>query len=578
MLKDIVINVKQNRNFILILCLIFTCSFTLTLSKGSVDLELYEKWRYEKRSYILGILDLNADGLDEILINSPDENSLVCLNYAGEEIWRYPILENPSLVHGNLSMDICSEIVVTSTIRKPIQSTLISCLNYKGDLLWEKTIDFDILEPLDILDFDNDNQKEIVLIGEESVYTFDEVGSIKYLAELGNEIIQDLYYHYARELPLIIDYLNDEVYDLLFKIDDSFLCYNLTGYLFWNYTIVEPGSEDRWVKLGPVASDFTGDGEIEIFCLYLVEESKLEAIKVLQLNTSGSEILKKEIIFTFFWDKITSLRDVNSDGILDFVIVSHQDGLHCVSVNSSLVWSDKEIIDWCCPNIDLLIFDLFGDNRTEIIANMYNDPEGITILDSEGNLLEEGLYPDNKWRIKAFMDFDLDGFNDFLLEENGRVCCYGIITDKSKLTERGYEFNSLIQNYRYIDQDFDYLSDMHETIYNCSISDSDTDNDKFLDGWELNVGLNPLLEDSNLDSDNDGLSNFEEISEYHTSIFLSDSDGDGISDINDKNEIKTLGEASFNIFSVVVLSSVIVILVITRVKKKNFEVKKIDKQ
>ncbi|MBY9001922.1 MAG: hypothetical protein KGD64_13470, partial [Candidatus Heimdallarchaeota archaeon] len=110
----------------MILLLVFTYWSSSFLTAVDVDLVFYKKWSYENTSNILSILDTNADGLYEILINSPNENSLVCLNYAGKELWKYPILDNPSVVHGNISKSICDEIVVVSSIKIPIHSTLIS--------------------------------------------------------------------------------------------------------------------------------------------------------------------------------------------------------------------------------------------------------------------------------------------------------------------------------------------------------------------------------------------------------------------------------------------------------------------
>jgi len=57
-----------------------------------------------------------------------------------------------------------------------------------------------------------------------------------------------------------------------------------------------------------------------------------------------------------------------------------------------------------------------------------------------------------------------------------------------------------------------------------------TDNDGFLDGLEVQIGLNPLINDADEDEDNDGLSNYEELKTYHTSIFTSDTDKDGRKD------------------------------------------------
>jgi hypothetical protein len=43
-----------------------------------------------------------------------------------------------------------------------------------------------------------------------------------------------------------------------------------------------------------------------------------------------------------------------------------------------------------------------------------------------------------------------------------------------------------------------------------SLLDADSDNDGMLDGWEINNGLDPTVDDTNTDTDGDGFSNFIE--------------------------------------------------------------------
>jgi hypothetical protein len=57
----------------------------------------------------------------------------------------------------------------------------------------------------------------------------------------------------------------------------------------------------------------------------------------------------------------------------------------------------------------------------------------------------------------------------------------------------------------------------------------DWDGDGLPDDWEIRYGLNPWLNDANLDSDGDGLTNLEEY-ELGTDPFNPDTDGDGIPD------------------------------------------------
>ena len=61
-----------------------------------------------------------------------------------------------------------------------------------------------------------------------------------------------------------------------------------------------------------------------------------------------------------------------------------------------------------------------------------------------------------------------------------------------------------------IDSDSDGLNDFDEEQVNTNPNQSDTDDDGMPDGWEVNNNLNPLVDDSNLDPDNDGISNLSE--------------------------------------------------------------------
>ncbi len=88
------------------------------------------------------------------------------------------------------------------------------------------------------------------------------------------------------------------------------------------------------------------------------------------------------------------------------------------------------------------------------------------------------------------------------------------------------------------DTDNDLLDDYEELmIYFTDAFDPDTDDDSIPDGWEVLKGLDPLVDDSTLDYDNDELSNVEE---YYlgTHPFLNDTDFD---DLLDGIEVNTYG-------------------------------------
>ena len=84
--------------------------------------------------------------------------------------------------------------------------------------------------------------------------------------------------------------------------------------------------------------------------------------------------------------------------------------------------------------------------------------------------------------------------------------------------------------YPIFDSDKDGLNDYEELfVYLTDKDDTDSDDDLMPDGYEVENGLNPLLDDSDLDLDNDDLKNYDEYL-YGTSPQVEDSDSDLIND------------------------------------------------
>ena len=84
------------------------------------------------------------------------------------------------------------------------------------------------------------------------------------------------------------------------------------------------------------------------------------------------------------------------------------------------------------------------------------------------------------------------------------------------------------------DTDGDGLSDWDEIhLYHTNPNLADTDGDGYPDGEEVAHGYSPLVAGKTLkevDSDGDGLSDWDEIHVYHTDPFNKDTDGDGYPD------------------------------------------------
>ncbi len=87
------------------------------------------------------------------------------------------------------------------------------------------------------------------------------------------------------------------------------------------------------------------------------------------------------------------------------------------------------------------------------------------------------------------------------------------------------------------DSDNDNIPDNEElNVYGTDPNDNDSDDDSMPDGWEVDNNLNPLANDSGLDPDGDGLTNFEEYT-HGTDPHDTDTDNDGLSDGQELNPL-----------------------------------------
>lgn len=102
------------------------------------------------------------------------------------------------------------------------------------------------------------------------------------------------------------------------------------------------------------------------------------------------------------------------------------------------------------------------------------------------------------------------------------------------------------------DTDQDGLTDCEEVkIYYTERFDSDTDNDSYLDGDEIDNGFSPhygnQIKLSDVDSDHDGLFDDQEI-DLGTKLLSLDSDNDGFTDFEEQQEKTLDSKSSFETF------------------------------
>lgn len=164
--------------------------------------------------------------------------------------------------------------------------------------------------------------------------------------------------------------------------------------------------------------------------------------------------------------------------------------------------------------------------------------------DKNKTVLQQGAIPVNEvWSVEGIglgVGYNLLKLSAQLSDGSEVAKEYIIVNfDENNLDNLGID--------REQDSDGDGISDYYEEHYGLSVTSKDTDGDGLSDRDEIIVlKLNPLEQDSDQDgildgdedSDNDGLTNLEELS-YQTSLISADTDGDGLSDGEEVQKYQT---------------------------------------
>lgn len=163
-------------------------------------------------------------------------------------------------------------------------------------------------------------------------------------------------------------------------------------------------------------------------------------------------------------------------------------------------------------------FEYYGDTDP-----LNNDTDGDLMLD--GYEVINNLDP---LIDDASGDLDGDGLSNLLEFQTG-TSANNNDTDSDDLSDAS-ELYTYLTDPTNEDTDNDDLSDGDEIlVYNTDPLNNDTDGDGMSDGFEVTYGFDNSLDDSSLDTDDDGLTNLLEY-EYNSNPLLPDTDGDGIDD------------------------------------------------
>ncbi|WP_372807996.1 S8 family serine peptidase [Pontiella sp.] len=179
--------------------------------------------------------------------------------------------------------------------------------------------------------------------------------------------------------------------------------------------------------------------------------------------------------------------------------------------------------------------DAYGVTLADGYAYVAGGGDGIQIFQSSVDTDEDGMY--DAWEIEhfgslaegAFADYDGDGiFNwgEYLADLDPTKADQ----DGDGLVDGTDEVQTYLTDPRTVDTDDDGLTDSEEV--NTHGTDpllADSDSDGMTDGWEVEYGLDPLVDDGAEDPDADGATNAEEEA-AGTNPSLADTDADGMPD------------------------------------------------
>jgi hypothetical protein len=179
------------------------------------------------------------------------------------------------------------------------------------------------------------------------------------------------------------------------------------------------------------------------------------------------------------------------------------------------------------------------DSDSDLIVDGYEVFYGLDPLNTSDAI--EDFDNDNLTNLEEFQYFSnptsKDSDSDCLLD-NDEITIYNtnltnFDTDFDLLVD-GYEVLVSFSNPLHNDSDFDGLLDGDEVLfYSTDPTDNDTDDDSMDDYFEVNYHLNPIdPSDKYLDLDWDGLTNIEEYS-YNTRPDSADTDLDSYSDFEE---------------------------------------------
>jgi len=220
-------------------------------------------------------------------------------------------------------------------------------------------------------------------------------------------------------------------------------------------------------------------------------------------------------------DPADALLDLDGDGLINLQeAINRTDPSISDTDGDGLTDADEFFIHRTNPA--LADTDRDGLNDYDELNTHNTDP---FIADSDEDGMTDG------WEVQYGLDPLLDDAS--LDSDSDSITNIDEFTRGSDPTSTDTD-NDGLENAVDEDDDNDGLTDIEEAEHGTNPLLADTDSDGMLDNWEVQYGLNPLVDDANDDFDSDGLTNTRE-RQYNTDPSVTDTDGDGLSDGDEVN-------------------------------------------
>jgi hypothetical protein len=340
---------------------------------------------------------------------------------------------------------------------------------------------------------------------------------------------------------VVVQLAGDTIPDLVLSDRTGANIRVLTG--VGNGTFNPPVSVSVGGAEGLAAGDFNGDGYPDVaVCLFTT--SKVAVL----LGTSGGSFGPATTYNTGVCDDL-AVGLVNSDGYQDIVTANwNSDSISVLLGNGDGTFATATNIPCGNDNTDVTLADINHDSLLDAVVSSYANKTAVIMLGNGagGFTQSQALSVVTGPQQVRVADFNFDGFLDIvtanasaapgmaLLQATGYNTFMAAATFHSDQKANGLAI-----------ADFNHdggpdVATSHPTNSTVRvlkvIPTLDTDGDGMPDWWESQYAcVNPLVGDSTLDADSDGLRNLQEFT-HLADPCLADTDGDGL---NDGAEVNT---------------------------------------